>query len=94
MAEADDDKIHNQSPDKSLTPPVADIQPADSQSSIHATPDIKSPERIGATINQVRYIFSKNLNRLFVDKFINIFFYSLLQNLSHKQRHFQPEQHH
>ncbi|XP_049821417.1 PHD and RING finger domain-containing protein 1 isoform X2 [Aethina tumida] len=52
MAEADDDKIHNQSPDKSLTPPVADIQPADSQSSIHATPDIKSPERIGATINQ------------------------------------------
>lgn len=40
---------------KSLTPPIADVQPADSQSSIQATPESnigKSPERIGVVINQ------------------------------------------
>ncbi|KAJ8976328.1 hypothetical protein NQ317_010095 [Molorchus minor] len=39
----------------SMTPPLADIQPADSQSSIQATPESnlgKSPERIGVLINQ------------------------------------------
>ncbi|KAJ8915230.1 hypothetical protein NQ315_015453 [Exocentrus adspersus] len=40
---------------KSLTPPIADVQPADSQSSIQATPESdggKSPERINVVINQ------------------------------------------
>ncbi|XP_018565103.1 serine/arginine repetitive matrix protein 2 [Anoplophora glabripennis] len=40
---------------KSLTPPIADVQPADSQSSIQATPESnvgKSPERISVVINQ------------------------------------------
>ncbi|KAJ8956760.1 hypothetical protein NQ314_006634 [Rhamnusium bicolor] len=51
------EKSANQTPDvmKSLTPPIADVQPADSQSSIQATPESnigKSPERIGVVINQ------------------------------------------
>ncbi|XP_030767637.1 PHD and RING finger domain-containing protein 1 isoform X2 [Sitophilus oryzae] len=46
-----------QTPDvlKSLTPPIADIQPADSQSSIQEISDSKSPDqqqRIGVVINQ------------------------------------------
>ncbi|KAF7278248.1 hypothetical protein GWI33_008604 [Rhynchophorus ferrugineus] len=46
-----------QTPDaiKSLTPPIADIQPADSQSSIQEISDSKSPDqqRIGVVINQM-----------------------------------------
>ncbi|CAH0558738.1 unnamed protein product [Brassicogethes aeneus] len=46
------DEKQGHTPDvlKSMTPPVAEIQPADSQSGAQ---DLKSPERIGVLINQV-----------------------------------------
>ncbi|KAG5880872.1 hypothetical protein JTB14_038083 [Gonioctena quinquepunctata] len=47
---------------KSLTPPLADVQPADSQSSIQATPDSnvdKSPERVTVQTSQSSVAVSK-----------------------------------